>query len=88
MNTVFNTPRDICCWYLLKLPRWGDSNRYPQHMFLGVNKGKKLFYHLSYWHMLEFFITANSLLWQNLGDQCCQYNEVPLCMHFDIDGET
>ena len=36
----------------------GDSNKYPQHMFLGVNKGKKSFYHLSYWYILGFFLVA------------------------------
>ena len=30
------TPRNICCGYLLESPRQGDSNKYPQHMFLGV----------------------------------------------------
>ena len=30
------TPRNICCGYLLESPRRGDSNKYPQHMFLGV----------------------------------------------------
>ena len=30
------TPRNICCGYLLELPHWGDSNKYPQHMFLRV----------------------------------------------------
>ena len=30
------TPRYICCGYLLESPRCGDSNKYPQHMFLGV----------------------------------------------------
>ena len=36
---VFNTPRSIWCRYLLESPRRGDSNKYPQHMFLGINKG-------------------------------------------------
>ena len=30
------TPRNICCEYLLKSPRRGDSNKYPQHVILGV----------------------------------------------------
>ena len=30
------TPRNLCCGYLLESPRRGDSNKYPQHMFLGV----------------------------------------------------
>ena len=55
--------------YVLVTPRWGDSNKYPQHMFLGVNKGEKVFYHLSYGDMLEFFITANSFKQQNLEGQ-------------------
>ena len=30
------TPRNICGGYLLESPRRGYSNKYPQHMFLGV----------------------------------------------------
>ena len=30
------TPTNVCCEYLLESPRQGDSNKYPQHMFLGV----------------------------------------------------
>ena len=74
-STVFNAPRNICCGYLLELPHQGLYNKYPQHMFLAVNKGKKTFYNLSYWYMLGFFIVANSLI---LGDECCHYNEVLL----------
>ena len=33
--TLF-TPRNIYCGYLLESPRRGDSNKYPQHMLLGV----------------------------------------------------
>ena len=28
--------KNICCGYLLESPPRGDSNKYPQHMFLGV----------------------------------------------------
>ena len=41
---AYNTPRNICCGCLLELPHWGDSNKYPQHMFLGVIKKKQAFY--------------------------------------------
>ena len=27
------TSRNICFGYLLESPHWGDSNKYPQHMF-------------------------------------------------------
>ena len=30
--------KNICCWYSLESPRRGDSNEYPQHMFLWSNK--------------------------------------------------
>ena len=30
------TPRNRCCGYLLELPPRGDSDKYPQHMFLGI----------------------------------------------------
>ena len=29
-------PRSICCRYLLESPHRGNSNKYPQHMYLGV----------------------------------------------------
>ena len=55
----------MCCGYLLESPRRGDSNKYPQHMFLGVNKGKN--FCIPYWYILGFFIMANPFKWQNLG---------------------
>ena len=30
--------KNICCGYSLELPRQGNSNEYPQHMFLWRNK--------------------------------------------------
>ena len=30
--------KNICCGYSLELPWWGNSNKYPQHMFLWRNK--------------------------------------------------
>ena len=30
--------KNICCGYSLEAPRWGASNKYPQHMFLSRNK--------------------------------------------------
>ena len=52
---------------MLELLHRGDSNKYPQNMFLGVNKGKKAFYHLSYWYMLGFFIVAFVLMAESWG---------------------
>ena len=77
---MFNTPRNICCGYLLELPRRGNSNKYPQHMFHGENKEKELFviYHLVHVAILyrgKFFLTEES--W---GDRCCCYNEGSLYM--------
>ena len=28
--------QETCYGYLLESPHWGDSNKYPQHMFLGL----------------------------------------------------
>ena len=58
-NYIFNTPRNTCWGDLLESPRQGNSNKYSQHMFLGVNKEQKAFYHYSYWYMF-FFLAANS----------------------------
>ena len=65
-NIVFNTPRNTCCGYLLELPPWGDSNKYPPNMFLGVIKGKKSFLsfivlvHVGILYSDKFFLTADS----------------------------
>ena len=64
------TLRNICCVYLLELPRRGDSNKYSRHMFHGVIKKKKeAEYNLSYYSLLEFFMAANSYEWQNLREE-------------------
>ena len=42
-HIVFNILRNIWCGYLLESPHWGASNKYPQHMFLTVNKERKGF---------------------------------------------
>ena len=47
-------------WIFVRIASVRDSNNYPQQTFIGVNKGRKAFYHLSYWYMLGFLITANS----------------------------
>ena len=30
--------KNVCCGYSLEAPRWGASNKYPQHMFSWKNK--------------------------------------------------
>ena len=32
-NLVFIISRNICFGYLLESPHWGDSSKYPKHMF-------------------------------------------------------
>ena len=34
---------NIDCGYLLELPWWGDSNKYPQFMFLSRNKENNVY---------------------------------------------
>ena len=64
---VFNIPRNTCHGYLLESPRRGDSNRYPKHMFLRVNKERKGFLSLiivlyfAILYICKFFLTAESL---------------------------
>ena len=72
---VFSTPRNICCGYLLESPRWGNSNKYPQHMFLGVIKKKKG----PLLPMLGFFIAANSFEQQSLRKKNTCYITRVLC---------
>ena len=69
-NACINTPRNICCGYLLEVPRWGNSNKYPEQMFSEQRRKKKRTLHyLSYCFMLGFFRAANPFYWQNLGEQ-------------------
>ena len=35
--------KNIDCGYLLELPQWGSSNKYPQSLFLSRNKKNKLY---------------------------------------------
>ena len=41
MNIVFIIPRNMCFEYLLESPQWGDSNKYPKHMFNEELREKK-----------------------------------------------
>ena len=51
-------------FFILELPHRGNSNKYPQHMFLGVNKAKKSFLsfiilvHVGILYSDKFFLTA------------------------------
>ena len=54
-DMVFNSPRNICCDYLLESPHWGNSNNISQHIFLGVNKGS-----VGILHSRKFFLTTKS----------------------------
>ena len=35
--------QNIDCGYLLELPQWGSSNKYPQSMFLSRNKKNNVY---------------------------------------------
>ena len=35
--------QNIDCGYLLELPQWGNSNKYPQSMFLSRNKRNNVY---------------------------------------------
>lgn len=67
---MFNTPRKFCCRCLLELPHPGDSNKYPHHTFLGVNKG--------------FFMMPNSFWCPSLREQVLFYNEDLLYKQFYV----
>ena len=38
-----NSAQNIDCGYSLEQPRWGDSNEYPQSMFLSRNKKNNVY---------------------------------------------
>ena len=37
-GSFHTSAQNIDFWYLLELPWWGSSNKYPQSMFLSRNK--------------------------------------------------
>ena len=41
-SVAFDTSTSICFGYLLELPQWGDSYKYPKHMFYEENKNKTM----------------------------------------------
>ena len=67
------TPRSICCGYLLESPRRGDSNKYPQHMLLGVIN--TVFLNISNWlsHLglgnrsIQIVVITNFVVISNVG---------------------
>ena len=62
-----------CFGYLLESPRWGDSNKYPKHMFSEEIK-KRSFLHiiLSIKASLQQQIHYNGNVF---GNKCCRCNE-------------
>ena len=66
--------KNICCGYLLELPRWGNFNEYPQHRFFVEKEEKKIriFFLLKKGVLLiiDFLISLKNI--------CCGYSlELP-----------
>ena len=67
------TPRNISCGYLLESARRGNSNKYPQHMLIGVLI--TVFLNISYYlpHLeprnrsIRFVVIANFVVISNVG---------------------
>ena len=65
--------QEKCCGYLLESPHWGDSNKYHQHMFLGVlntvflNSSNYLA-HLELRNLsIQIFVITNFVVISNVG---------------------
>ena len=56
-NIVFNTLKNIWFGYLLESPHWGDSNKYPKHIFYEEIRTKQ---DLSYISICSLSILYNS----------------------------
>ena len=62
--------RTLCFGYLLELPQWGDSNKYPKHMLLEV---------LMQSFLHNFSLTVTS--WAKFSwPSNCHYNEFCRCI--------
>ena len=61
-------------WYLLESPQWGDSNKYPKHMFNEVIRIKQ---DLSYISICLLSILYNSIHLNGnvFGNKCRRYKE-------------
>ena len=65
--------KNICCGYLLESPQRCDSNKYPQHMFLGVLN--TIFLNISNYlphlelrnHSIQTVVIANFVVLTNVG---------------------
>ena len=68
------TSSNICFGYLLELPHWGDSNKYPKHVLCGNKNKTRSFLHtiLSIKDSLQQQIHFNGNF---LGNKCCRRNE-------------
>ena len=69
------TSNNICFGYLLESPQWGDSNKYPKHIFYEEIKNKTR-------SVLHFILSIKDSLQQQIyfsgnifGNKCCRYNE-------------
>ena len=79
------TPRNIYCGCLLESPHWGDSNKYPQHMFLGVLNTifLNIFNYLPHLELrnrsIQIVVIVNSVIESNVGIKRfdCILNHIP-----------
>ena len=61
------TSSNICFGYLLESPRWGDSNKYPKHMFYEVIRIKQGLSYISFSSLRVLYNSKFILMATSLG---------------------
>ena len=66
-NIVFNTIKNMCFGYLLESPEWGDSNKYPKHMFFEEIRTKQYLCYISTCSLSILYNNKFNLMAMSLG---------------------
>ena len=80
---------DICFEYLLELPHWGDSNKYPKHMFYEEIRIKQGLLYISFC-TLKILYNSKLILMASLGTNAVVETRVHctnLCHVLVLDGQ-
>ena len=68
--------QNLCFGYLLELPHWGDSNKYPKHVLLGNENKTWPFLHI--YLVIKYSVHVQQGIHFNdnvFGNKCSRCNE-------------
>ena len=76
-----NTLKNICFRYLLELPQWSNSNKYPKHMFCEEIRTKQDLSYVSVFSLCVLYNSKFILMAMSFGtnavfgNKCCRCND-------------